>query len=239
MQAQVFILSLPLSLQGVSVSPITTQSISSWWRPWIPRQLRSRASNAAFDASIRTAMLSASAMPCSGRPIKKPRTLLPGTGIEEKGHRQTYVLAVMSVFVLSSSHTLTGSEVQQILGRWSSDAFLDYTRPQVLEWTDNMSRNMIRHDSFLHATDTHRADDQDDPRVRSRRFNADSFISSPRLPPPSLKNEAKETLSYYSIVQEPNFGSRCLTFCQDLFSATAKHLNVSLAINFTIILLYA
>ncbi len=36
-----------------------------------------------------------------------------------------------------------------ILGRWSLDAFLVYIRPQVLEWTNNMSRDMISFDSFL------------------------------------------------------------------------------------------
>jgi hypothetical protein len=36
-----------------------------------------------------------------------------------------------------------------ILGRWSSDAFLVYIRPQVLEWTNNMSRDMVSFDSFL------------------------------------------------------------------------------------------
>ena len=36
-----------------------------------------------------------------------------------------------------------------ILGRWSSDAFLVYIRPQVLEWTNNMSRDMISFNSFL------------------------------------------------------------------------------------------
>ena len=35
-----------------------------------------------------------------------------------------------------------------ILGRWLSDAFLDYIRPQVLEWTNNMSTDMINFDSF-------------------------------------------------------------------------------------------
>jgi hypothetical protein len=36
-----------------------------------------------------------------------------------------------------------------ILGRWASDAFLAYIRPQVLEWTNNMSRDMIVTDSFF------------------------------------------------------------------------------------------
>jgi hypothetical protein len=37
------------------------------------------------------------------------------------------------------------------LGRWSSDAFLVYIRPQVLEWTNNVSCNMIHLDSFSDA----------------------------------------------------------------------------------------
>ena len=41
-----------------------------------------------------------------------------------------------------------------ILGRWSSEAFLVYIRPQVLEWTNNMSHDMIRFDSFTDITRT-------------------------------------------------------------------------------------
>jgi hypothetical protein len=52
-----------------------------------------------------------------------------------------------------------------ILGRWSSDAFLVYIRPQVLEWTNNMSNDMIHNDSFFDATDVPQAD-TDDPRTR-------------------------------------------------------------------------
>jgi len=48
-----------------------------------------------------------------------------------------------------------------IFGRWSSDAFLVYIRPQVLEWTDNMSHDMILHDTFLDATDNHQAHQED------------------------------------------------------------------------------
>ena len=39
-----------------------------------------------------------------------------------------------------------------ILGHWSSDAFLVYIQPQMLEWTHNMSWNMILLDSFFDAT---------------------------------------------------------------------------------------
>jgi hypothetical protein len=42
-----------------------------------------------------------------------------------------------------------------IFGQWSSDAFLAYIRPQVLEWTNNMSTDMIKHDSFLNTSNSH------------------------------------------------------------------------------------
>jgi hypothetical protein len=58
------------------------------------------------------------------------------------------------------------------------DAFLVYFRPQVLEWTDSMSRDMIRHDSFLDASDTRRAN-REDPRTR-RPFNGPTILM-PRL----------------------------------------------------------
>jgi hypothetical protein len=54
-----------------------------------------------------------------------------------------------------------------ILGRWSSDAFLDYIRPQVLEWTNQMSGDMIRHDTFFDATDSRRVSPSD-PRTREK-----------------------------------------------------------------------
>jgi hypothetical protein len=52
-----------------------------------------------------------------------------------------------------------------ILGRWVSDAFLVYIRPQVLEWKNAMSVDMINVETFLDAafdmTST------DDPRTRT------------------------------------------------------------------------
>jgi hypothetical protein len=53
-----------------------------------------------------------------------------------------------------------------IFGRWSSDAFLVYIRPQVLEWTNNMSQDMITHDTFLDASD---------PTVRTPQYGARSM----------------------------------------------------------------
>jgi hypothetical protein len=80
--------------------------------------------------------------------------------------------AAMSLFLTDHSvHKI------MILGRWSSDAFLDYIRPQVLEWTDNMSGDMIKHNNFWDASDSRRVA-TDDSHTRERRFNADkSFVA--------------------------------------------------------------
>jgi hypothetical protein len=56
------------------------------------------------------------------------------------------------------------------LGRWSSDAFLAYIRPQVLEWTNNMSREMITVDSFFDVQMNHHTT-ASDPRTRANRHN--------------------------------------------------------------------
>ena len=60
--------------------------------------------------------------------------------------------AAMALFLQhhSSTHIM-------ILGRWKSDAFLAYIRPQVLEWTNNMSPDMISFNDFidLGITDRH------------------------------------------------------------------------------------
>ena len=56
--------------------------------------------------------------------------------------------AAMGLFLMNHSVAKI-----MILGRWSSDAFLVYIRPQVMEWTNQMSTDMIAHESFLDATD--------------------------------------------------------------------------------------
>ena len=55
-----------------------------------------------------------------------------------------------------------------LMGRWSSDAFLNYIRPQVLEWTNQLSADMIHHNSYFDATDPNR-DPPDAPRTRRPR----------------------------------------------------------------------
>ena len=49
----------------------------------------------------------------------------------------------MGLFLMDHSITKI-----MLLGRWSSDAFLKYIRPQVVEWTNQLSRDMIHHNYF-------------------------------------------------------------------------------------------
>jgi hypothetical protein len=74
-----------------------------------------------------------------------------------------------------------------ILGRWSSDAFLAYIRPQVLKWTSKMSKLMTTIENFFHAPDAHsvptRSNDKshrDDPHIPgdSRAFRGPQFALS-------------------------------------------------------------
>jgi hypothetical protein len=68
--------------------------------------------------------------------------------------------ATMTLFLMNHS-----TERIMLLGRWKSAAFLVYIRQHVLEWTNDMSRDMIHHDSFLDVSDFDRAD-PDLPRLR-------------------------------------------------------------------------
>lgn len=96
----------------------------------------------------------------------------------EIGNKSIRSGAAMSLFLMDHSPAKI-----MILGRWSSDAFLDYIRPQVLEWTNNMSRNMIQVDDFLDLTH-HDKTQPSDPRLRTqhRSFNGrDSAVLIPRF----------------------------------------------------------
>lgn len=57
------------------------------------------------------------------------------------------------------------------LGRWSSDAFLVYIRPQIQEWTTNLSKSMLKHEVYHTAmTDIplrNNQRDPDDPMIRN------------------------------------------------------------------------
>jgi hypothetical protein len=64
----------------------------------------------------------------------------------EIGNKSLRSGAAMALFLQNVSSTRI-----MILGRWASEAFLAYIRPQVLEWTNNMSREMLTLDSFFEA----------------------------------------------------------------------------------------
>lgn len=92
---------------------------------------------------------------------------------EDLGSRSIRSGAAMSLFMMNHS-----TERIKILGRWSSDAFLVYIRPQVLEWTNTMAKDMTQVKNFLDLNfhDKQRPSDdletqwgKKDKRKRSRR----------------------------------------------------------------------
>ena len=60
----------------------------------------------------------------------------------------------------------------KMMGRWSSDAFLVYIRPQVLEWTNDLSQNMIHINSFTDVNES-RPTLTLDPQPSPTLFNGD------------------------------------------------------------------
>ena len=67
-----------------------------------------------------------------------------GFNPSEIGNRSIRSGAAMALFLADHSPARI-----MTLGRWSSDAFLVHIRPQVLEWTNNMSYDMTNYESFL------------------------------------------------------------------------------------------
>ena len=65
-----------------------------------------------------------------------------------------------------------------LMGRWSSDAFLNYIRPQVLEWTNQLSADMIHNNSYFDVTDPRRRDPPDTPRTQRRRSTVSKTSTS-------------------------------------------------------------
>jgi hypothetical protein len=88
-----------------------------------------------------------------------------GFDSHEIGNKSIRSGAAMALFI----NDISTAKIM-ILGRWSSDAFLAYIRPQVLEWTNNMSREMISVDSFFDVNMNHHTTTED-PRTRANRYN--------------------------------------------------------------------
>ena len=82
---------------------------------------------------------------CGGKPTF-------GFNPHEIGNRSIRSGAAMALFLADHSPARI-----MILGRWSSDAFLVCIRPQVLEWTNNMSYDMINYETFLDSSSSRNA----------------------------------------------------------------------------------
>jgi hypothetical protein len=100
-----------------------------------------------------------------------------GYAASEIGNKSIRSGAAMSLFL---SNTATARIM--LLGRWASDAFLAYIRPQVLEWTSNLSKSMIKIDSFLDPS-SHDVAANTDPRQgkQHKPFNGSNTILMPKL----------------------------------------------------------
>jgi hypothetical protein len=99
-----------------------------------------------------------------------------GVGPADIGNKSIQSGAAMALFLANHSPAKI-----MILGRWVSDAFLVYIRPQVLEWTNAMSVDMINLESFIDVA-FHMAS-ADDPRTRTilcQSFDSrDSVVTMP------------------------------------------------------------
>ena len=71
-------------------------------------------------------------------------------GIKEFGFRSTDIgnKSLRSGAAMGLFMTNTDATRIMILGRWKSTAFLKYIRSQTLEWTDNLSRDLILFENF-------------------------------------------------------------------------------------------
>ena len=69
---------------------------------------------------------------------------------EELGNKSIRSGAAMALFLMDHSTAKI-----MTLGRWKSNAFLAYICPQVLEWTNQMSHDMVHLDSFLDMSHQH------------------------------------------------------------------------------------
>jgi hypothetical protein len=83
--------------------------------------------------------------------------------------------AAMGLFLANHS-----TERIMLMGRWLSQAFLVCIRPQIIEWTNNMSSDMIRLDSFTDASGFDMADPKI-ARMPACRFNGPDNSLIPAL----------------------------------------------------------
>ena len=61
-----------------------------------------------------------------------------------------------------------------LIGRWSSDAFLRYIRKQVMEFSHNVSKRMLKFQNYRHIPNFDHQINTNDPRVRNDPNNAET-----------------------------------------------------------------
>jgi hypothetical protein len=54
-----------------------------------------------------------------------------------------------------------------LIGRWSSDAFLRYIQKQVMEFSHNVSKKMLKFQNYRHIPNFAHQINKNDPRVRN------------------------------------------------------------------------
>jgi hypothetical protein len=59
-----------------------------------------------------------------------------------------------------------------LIGRWISNAFLQYIRKQVMKFSQNVAKKMLTCQNFRHIPDIHTRVAPDDPRIRNHPENA-------------------------------------------------------------------
>jgi hypothetical protein len=93
----------------------------------------------------------------------------------EIGNKSIRSGAAMALFLQNVS-----SDRIMILGRWESEAFLVYIRPQVLEWTNNMSKSMIAINSFTDIGNAFAPNERRRDRA-PHKFNGSTSLVIPRF----------------------------------------------------------
>jgi hypothetical protein len=61
-----------------------------------------------------------------------------------------------------------------LIGRWSSDAFLQYIQKQVMEFSHNVSKRMLKFQNYRHIPNFEHQIPTNDLRVRNDQNNAET-----------------------------------------------------------------
>ena len=97
-----------------------------------------------------------------------------GFGPADIGNKSIRSGAAMSLFLND-----TPVPKIMILGRWKSRAFLDYIRPQIIQWTANLAPDMVSFNNFFELCERGTTNQPDDEQnSRERHYNLPMFNTS-------------------------------------------------------------